>query len=102
MPSLIATIKSLRKSFTPAEGALAQYITDNTEEVPFLSVHELAELAGISVASISRFARTVGCASFREFKTRMGKESLSTFNNIYQAIGPKDSESDIIDKVNRN
>ena len=99
MADMLVRIKSLSASFSAAQKQLAQYVTAHHEDTPFISVHELAEAAGVSVASISRFARAVGCANFKEFKTQLGKDSLSSSNNIYQAISPKDNESDIIDKV---
>ena len=97
--NVLAKIKSLRDSFSPVQKQLADYILRNSEDIPFLSVHELAKLAGVSVASISRFAREIGCDSYKEFKTQLGKDSLSVVENIYQAITPEDNESDIIDKV---
>ena len=96
---MLIKIRSLSGSFSTAQKQLADYVIAHGEDIPFLSVHELANAAGVSVASISRFARVVGCESYKEFKTQLGKESLATFNNIYQAITPKDNESDIIDKV---
>ena len=99
MADMLIRIKSLLVSFSKAQRRLAEYVIANCEDIPFMSVHELADAAGVSVASISRFARVVGCESYKEFKTQLGKESLATFNNIYQAITPKDNESDIIDKV---
>jgi len=99
MPDMRIKIRSLMDSFSTAQKQFAEYVIANSKDIPFLSVHELAKLAGVSVASISRFARTVGCNSYKEFKTSIGKESLSTVENIYQAITPKDSKSDIINKV---
>ena len=54
---------------------------------------------GVSVASISRFARAVGCDSLKALKTQLGRESLSIVKSMYQAIGPEDTDADIIEKV---
>ena len=54
---------------------------------------------GVSVASISRFARAVGCDSLKGLKTQLGRESLATVKSMYQAIGPQDTDNDIIGKV---
>jgi len=97
--SALIKIKALYDSLSQAHRRLADYILQNGDEVPFLSVHELAQVAGVSAASISRFARTIGYQSFKDFKTQLGKDSLSSFNGIYEAITPRDSDEEIIEKV---
>ena len=99
MAGALVIIKSLYDSLSQTQRRLADYILDHGDEIAFLSVHELAGLAGVSVASISRFARTIGYQSFKDFKTQLGKDSLSSFEAIYQAITPSDSDEDIIEKV---
>lgn len=99
MAGVLVKIKSLQGSFGKAHKRLAAHILSNSIDIPFLSVHELARTSGVSVASISRFARTIGYKNFKEFKTQLGKDSLSPFDPIYQAISPKDSDQDIIEKV---
>jgi len=99
MANALIKIKSLYDSLSRAHRRLADYILQNGDEVPFLSVHELAQVAGVSAASISRFARTIGYQSFKDFKTQLGKDSLSSFNGIYEAITPKDNDEEVIEKV---
>ena len=100
MPNVRTKIKSLYASLSPAQKQLADYILlQNGDDVPFLSVRELAQAVGVSVASISRFARAVGCDSLKALKTQLGRESLSTVKSMYQAIGPEDTDVDIIEKV---
>jgi DNA-binding MurR/RpiR family transcriptional regulator len=99
MANALIKIKALYDSLSQAHRRLADFVLQNGDEVPFLSVHELAQVAGVSAASISRFARTIGYRSFKEFKTQLGKDSLSSFNGIYETITPKDSDEEIIEKV---
>jgi RpiR family transcriptional regulator, carbohydrate utilization regulator len=100
MPSPLTKIKSLYASFSPAQKQLADYVLlKHGEEVPFLTVRELARATGVSVASISRFARALEYESFKEFKTQLGRESLTAVKSMYRAIGPEDTDSDIIEKV---
>ena len=87
MPSVLVKIKALGESLSPAQRSLAEYILANGEEVPFLSVHELAAAAGVSTASVSRFARAVGCESFKDFRTQLGRESLASVESMYARIG---------------
>lgn len=99
MPEALITIKSLYEGFSPAQKQVASFILNHQDEIPFLSIHELARQAGVSVASISRFARTLGFTDIKDLKVQMGRDARSTFTGIYQAIEPKDSDEQIIDKV---
>ena len=104
MANVLITIKSLYESFPDTQRQLADYIAQHPDDVPFLSVHELAQLAGVSVATISRFARTIGYDSYKEFKTDLGKDSQvasDAFNGIYQAISSSDRDDTVIEKVFR-
>ena len=99
MSNALITIKSLYESLSQTQRLLADYVLDHREEIPFLTVHELAQLAEVSVATISRFARVIGYDSFKDFKTQLGKDSLASFDGIYQAIAPSDGDDSIIEKV---
>ncbi len=99
MAEVLIVIKSLYEGFSPTQKRLADFIVKSREEIPFLSIHELARRAGVSVASISRFARVVGYEDIKDLKVQLGKEAQSTFNLMYQAIKPNDGDEQIIDKV---
>ena len=99
MAAVLIEVRSLQGSLGQAQKRFADYVLSNSAEIPFLSVHELAHASGVSVASISRFARAAGYKNFKEFKTQLGKDALSSFDAIYQAISPKDTDQDVIEKV---
>ena len=99
MTDTLILIRSLYESFSGTQRQLADYILDHNDDIPFQSVRELACAAGVSVATISRFARTLGHDSFKEFKMRLGKDSQTSFSGIYRPITSSDSDEDIIQKV---
>jgi RpiR family carbohydrate utilization transcriptional regulator len=102
MGNVLVKIKSLRGSFPVTQRRLADYVAQYPEEVPFLSVRELGRRATVSVATISRFARSVGYRSYKQFKTELGKDGLAPANGLggmYRAIGPADSDETVIEKV---
>jgi len=82
MSGMLAKIRSLHNSFSPVQKRLADCIARNSQDVPFQSVHEIAGVTGISIASISRFAREVGCDGFRDLKTQLAKDSLPALDSI--------------------
>ena len=54
---------------TPAEENLLEFIEGNREEFLFMTIGQLAEQMGTSEATISRFARHMGCLDFKQLKT---------------------------------
>jgi len=94
-----ARIRALYDGFSPAQRKVADFVIAHAGELPFLSVHELAEEAGVSIASISRFARHLGFEGFKDFKSQLGKDALPSLETVYQAIAPTDSDGEIVNKV---
>jgi len=99
MNGAMLRIQSLYPSFSKSGKRVADAIIAKEAEIPFLPVRELADLAEVSVASISRFVRDVGFDDFKAFKRQFGRESRSPVSSIYQAVNAKDSDQAIIDKV---
>lgn len=99
MSGVLIKIKSHYDQLPDAYRRLADCVLKHPEEVPFLSVHKLAELASVSVASATRFAHELGYANFKEFKRQLGRDTVHSFEAIDEAIAPTDREDDIIDKA---
>ncbi len=95
----VLRIKSLIESLPSTQRKLAEFIVDNQENVPFMSVHELAAGADVSVATVSRFAQFLGYESFKEFKKQVGRETQFSFEGIYEKIEPGDKDDVIVDKI---
>ena len=54
---------------TRAEQKILDYINTNTDAFLFSSIGQLARRLDLSDATVSRFARHVGCTDFKELKT---------------------------------
>ena len=63
---------------TRAEQKILDYINTNTDAFLFTSIGQLAQRLGLSDATVSRFARHVGCADFKDLKSMV----------VEQAAGP--------------
>lgn len=61
--------------FTKAEQKILEYIGSHTDVFLFLSIGQLAARLGVSDATISRFARHVGCRDFKELKSVVVRQS---------------------------
>lgn len=57
-------IRALHKELPPSQKALAEFILDHIEEVPFWSIHTLAKEASTSTASVVRISQRLGYTGF--------------------------------------
>lgn len=55
-------------SLSRQQRAIADYVLDNYQEVPFLSVLELAERTGASEATVVRFCQRIGYGGYSDMK----------------------------------
>jgi RpiR family transcriptional regulator, carbohydrate utilization regulator len=104
MPDIVVKMNSLQASFSQAERRVAQYLAGQPETAALQSISELADSAGVSVASVSRLARTLGYSSFKKFKGEVLQATMAKSNNLqamFQAITEKDTDAQIVDKVFR-
>ena len=60
---------------TRAEQKILNYINTNTDAFLFSSIGQLARRLDLSDATVSRFARHVGCADFKELKSMVVEQS---------------------------
>lgn len=56
---------------TKAEKAIASYMMTNVKTLPFETAATLAAKIGVSEASVGRYCRHIGLASFKELKSRL-------------------------------
>ena len=62
-------------SLTRSEIRVADYILKHKPELPYIMSKTLADACQVSEATITRFCRSVGCASFNDFKVRAAPAS---------------------------
>ena len=58
----------VENEFTKADGQIMEFITSHPDEFLFMSIGQLARHLGLSDATVSRFARHVGCRDFKDLK----------------------------------
>jgi RpiR family transcriptional regulator, carbohydrate utilization regulator len=99
MADLLLKISSLQASLPTTQQAVAGYILQHADDIPFLSIHELARAAKVSVATVSRFARAMGYRGLKDFKAQLGRTKRPVIDSIYEPIGQADDDQAIIAKV---
>lgn len=102
MRSALLRLREAQDSMSSTERGIAQYIRAHAEEVPHLSIRQLAERTFSSPSSILRVCRAVGFSGYREFSAALmlevaafGHEPLHREADIL----PDDTVSALIDKI---
>lgn len=103
--NVLIKIREMRSSFTPVERMVADYILENTEEIPHLSIKELAQASKTSDASVLRFCKTLGYNGYRNIIVSISAALGSRDEEMkeqYTDIRPGDELSTIIDNISLN
>lgn len=82
-PVVIERIRRMMDEFTRSQRMLAEYIVQRPEKVGFLSVTELSEAAGVSVATVIRFCNSLGYSGYVE----LGREVQNSIQNELSLLG---------------
>ena len=73
-------------SFNDLDYLIYNFIIENPAKIPYMTIRELAAETHVSTASITRFAKKVGCGGFTEFKLLFKKEQTQTETEIIDDI----------------
>ncbi len=75
---------------------LADYVKENIHTVPFLTIGELGDKSGVSLASITRFTKELGFAGYTEFQknvTRLIQKDVIPMKEIKNSILSEEDDS---------
>lgn len=100
---MLGQIRTQLTRFSKTELLVADYILNHAELVPTMTTKELAAKAGVSEASVVRFTKTIGIASFKTFKILLAQELVTTEEYItdFSITQKKDSPYELFQKVVR-
>ena len=93
--NLILQIQASYNQFTKAEKKVADYCLSHKEEIPYLSITELADACEVGDTSVYRFCRTLRLEGYQEFKMKFSlsqnttdqtEEAVSKFENTTSAF----------------
>ncbi|GKU77617.1 MurR/RpiR family transcriptional regulator [Paenibacillus sp. L3-i20] len=103
--NVLIKIRDRKDSLTPVERLVAEYILSNKEEIPHLSIKNLAQASKTSDASVLRFCKTMGYNGYRSFIVSISA-SLGSMDDDsgdqYTDIQPGDELHTIISNISRN
>ena len=86
---------------TGAEKKIADYMLLQRQECQYLSISEMAEVAGVAEATVSRFCRRLGYKSYSDFKLAVAGSSSAQrpLSPLYGVIQSEDSMGDMCQKI---
>lgn len=97
--SLIDIIYAEYNNFFEAEKKIADYILNNGSELIEMTISELAEAAGTSDATVTRFCRKCGMKGFHHLKITLAKEVVELHKENTKVSGDV-SEQNIKESLN--
>jgi RpiR family carbohydrate utilization transcriptional regulator len=65
---IVSRLQRVDQDLSPAERRVAEIVTGDFEAATRMTIAELADHARVSQPTVTRFCRSLGCASFSEFK----------------------------------
>lgn len=68
---VVSRMQRVENDMSPAERQVVRAVRNDYDAATRMTIAELATLAGVSQPTVTRFCRSVGCASFREFKVML-------------------------------
>lgn len=101
--SLLDQIKNRLEQLSDAEKIVGTYIIKYPENVPNMTAKDLSIKTGVSPASVVRFFKSIGAASFKKFKLELVKELTLSENDLtdFSILQKKDSPYELFYKVTK-
>lgn len=78
---------------------IAEYLLDNLQEVPFLSVPQLAKQSGASEATVVRLCQSIGFSGFSDMKMAVVENLREEMQALGQDETPTEPVSDVLSAV---
>lgn len=92
-------IRAQINALSGSERRVAAFVSSHQADAVNMSMLEVARGAGVSDATVLRFARALGYDGFNAFKIALAAELLSPGEETFEFIEPTDSHDRVISKV---
>ncbi|MDR1533897.1 MAG: MurR/RpiR family transcriptional regulator [Planctomycetota bacterium] len=99
MTSVLGRLQNFDKVLTPSEVKVAEFIRRRPEEVVDNSIKAAAALAGVSIASASRLAATLGYRDWKEMRHNLVKDLAGAPETVFADVSRDDSGEAVIKKI---
>lgn len=99
----LVALRAILDQLKPSERKVAEYILENPKEIVKYSVQKLAELSGVSEATIIRLSKTLNMTGYQDLKLRVAGDLTSNVpTGTYEEIKMGGSIESIMQAVSNN
>ncbi|MGH2819509.1 MAG: MurR/RpiR family transcriptional regulator [Actinomycetota bacterium] len=95
----LAVIRARMNTLSSSERRVAGYVTSHQADAARMSMLQVAKGAGVSDATVLRFARALGYDGFNEFKIALAAELLIPGEETFAVVDRRDSYEQLVGKV---
>src|SRR5918999_3578878 len=101
--SPLVRIRSLLPGLARAEQRVAKVVLDNPSRVARRSITEVADAAGTSETTVTRFCKAIGVGGYPELRISLAADTARTAVRLHRHMGgdiaPDESLPDVVAKV---
>src|SRR5690625_941493 len=81
-PTIYRTISAARDRMSKSQHKIADYILENPHSIPFITGAKLAELTGVSEATVVRFATFLGFSGYNDLQKKLATTMEKQLNTV--------------------
>ena len=100
--SALSSIRAHYMALSQSEKIIADYVTENSDDMVNMSMMELANNVGLSDTTVMRFVRSVGYKGYSDFKIALAADLRRPTEVIFEELDVNDDAATIAAKVLRS
>lgn len=81
-PAIYKVISASREKMTKSQHKIADYILENPHSIPFITAAKLAEMTGVSEATVVRFATFLGFSGYNDMQQHLASSIEKRLNTV--------------------
>lgn len=101
-PTITAQLRARMQGLTPSLQRIGRVILDQPTEIIHMTVSDLADHTGTSVATVVRFCQDIGLKGFADLKIQLAAESIPPERGLHEDVTAADKPATVLDKILRS
>lgn len=97
--SVLSSIRAHYISLSQSEKIIADYVIENSDDMVNMSMMDIANVVGLSDATVLRFVRSIGFRGFSDFKIALAADMIRPTEAIFEELDEKDDSRTVTTKV---
>lgn len=97
--SVLSSIRANYISLSQSEKIIADYVIVNSDDMVNMSMMDIANVVGLSDATVLRFVRSIGFRGFSDFKIALAADLIRPTEAIFEELDEEDDTKTVTMKV---